>query len=137
MIGGGKVAAHKLATLLRFTDNITILAPVITNEIINDKRLKLLIKSYEKPDLAHYQIVYACTNNKEVNATIKKDAHSLGILVNVADDPESCDFVSPAVYKDENITVAVGSNAQDVKKAIEIRNRIAQILENDKTDSIR
>jgi siroheme synthase-like protein len=132
IIGGGKVAVHKLSTLLKFTDDITILAPDIIEEIGNDSRLTLLIKHYEKEDLFNFHIVYACTNDKTVNATIKKDANSLGLLVNVADDPELCDFVSPAIYKDNYITVAVGSNAQDVKKAIQIKNRIKKILEDDK-----
>jgi len=131
MIGGGKVAAHKLSTLLKFAGNITILAPEIIHEIMNDNRLDFMIKSYEKNDLLNFHIVYACTNNRKVNAVIKKDANDLGLLVNVADDPELCDFISPAIYKDDNITVAVGSNAQDVKKAIRIRNRIELILEND------
>lgn len=131
MIGGGKVAAHKLSTLLKFTTNVTILAPVINDEIINDKRLNVNIKSYERNDLSNFNIVYACTNDRKVNAVIKKDANDLGLLVNVADDPELCDFISPAIYKDNNITVAVGSNARDVKKAINIRNRIKILLEND------
>lgn len=130
IIGGGKVAAHKLSTLLKFKINITILAPVIINEIINDNRLKFMIKSYEKNDLLDFHIIYACTNDRMVNAVIKKDANTLGLLVNVADDPELCDFISPAIYKDKNITVSVGSNAQDVKKAIRIRNRIEILLEN-------
>ena len=131
VIGGGKVAVHKLSTILKFTSNITILAPVIIDEFQKDSRLTLQFKHYEKEDLLNFHIVYACTNDKKVNAAIKKDANSLGLLVNVADDPELCDFVSPAIYKDDNITVAVGSNAQDVKKAIQIRNRIKKILEDD------
>ena len=117
---------------MKFTCDITILAPDIIEEIGNDSRLTLRIKQYEKEDLLNFHIVYACTNDKTVNETIKKDANSLGLLVNVADDPELCNFISPAVYKDDYITVAVGSNAQNVKKAIQIRNRIKKILEDDK-----
>ena len=131
MIGGGKVAAHKLLTLLKFTSNITILAPVVNDMLMNDKRLSFIIKSYERNDLLNFHMVYACTNDRKVNTVIKKDANALGLLVNVADDPELCDFISPAIYKDNNITLAVGSNASDVKKAIRIRNRIEILLEND------
>lgn len=52
----------------------------------------------------------------------------MGVLVNIHDQPELCQFVSPAVYKKVNITVAVGSNAQDVYKAIELRNTIGEFL---------
>jgi len=101
LIGGGKVAVHKLSTLLKFTCDITILAPDIIEQIGNDSRLTLRIKHYEKEDLLNFHIVYACTNDKTVNATIKKDANYLGLLINVADDPELCDFVSPAIFKDD------------------------------------
>jgi siroheme synthase-like protein len=130
IVGGGKVAAHKLSTLIKFTHDITVLAPDIIHEILNDSRLNCIIKPYEKDDLCDFHLVYACTNNRMVNAEIKKDANNLGLMVNVADDPELCDFISPAIYKQNHITVSVGSNARNVKKAIRIRNWIKEKLEN-------
>lgn len=136
IIGGGKVALHKLTGIKHFSDNITILAPLINDEIITDPSLKFRIKYYERKDLRNYDLIYACTDNEEVNATIKKDASSQGLLVNVADSPELCDFVSPAIYTDGIITVAVSSGARDVKKAIQIRNTIKEFLLHDKTGDI-
>lgn len=130
IIGGGKVAAHKLSTLLKFTTNITILAPDITEQIKNDRRLNFIQKKYEKKDLLNFHLVYACTNDRQVNVQIKHDANSLNLLVNVADDPELCDFISPAIYKNENLTISVGSNAKDVKRAISLRDRIKERFEN-------
>lgn len=129
MIGGGKVAVHKLSSLLKFTTDITVIAPEINNEIKNDRRLNCICKIYEKSDLLNFNLVYACTNKRDLNAEIKEDANLMGLLVNVADDPELCDFISPAIYKNENLTVAVGSNAKDVKAAIRIRNWIKEKLD--------
>ena len=50
-------------------------------------------------------------------------------MVNIHDDPELCEFVSPAVYKKNNFTVAVGSDAKDVLKSIELRNKLKEIIE--------
>jgi precorrin-2 dehydrogenase/sirohydrochlorin ferrochelatase len=129
-IGGGKVTSHKLASVIKFSSNITILAPEIAEELRNDGRLKLLSKKYERTDLQDYQLVFACTNNRELNARIKREANSLGILVNVADDQELCDFISPAIYKNDQISISVSSNATDVKLAIRIRNWIKEQFEN-------
>jgi precorrin-2 dehydrogenase / sirohydrochlorin ferrochelatase len=88
-------------------------------------------KPYEKSDLEGAFLVYACTNIIELNRQVKADAQSMGILTNVVDNPKLCDFVSPAIYKHDNIAVAVSSNAQNVYKAVEVRNKIKEILEHD------
>jgi siroheme synthase (precorrin-2 oxidase/ferrochelatase) len=54
----------------------------------------------------------------------------MGVLVNIHDKPELCQFVSPAIYKNGDITVAVGSNARNVYESIRIRNEIQEILKN-------
>jgi precorrin-2 dehydrogenase / sirohydrochlorin ferrochelatase len=130
IVGGGRVALHKISSIQLFTDDITFLALDFSPQI-NETSYRKIIKPYEKNDLSGYHIIYACTNNKSVNKRIKEDSESMGLLVNVADDPSLCDFISPAVYQKDFITVAVSSNARDVKKAIEIRDKIKQVLEDD------
>ncbi|MDP3003789.1 MAG: bifunctional precorrin-2 dehydrogenase/sirohydrochlorin ferrochelatase [Bacteroidales bacterium] len=130
IIGGGRIALQKLLALLPFTDNITILSKEIC-EKIRQTCYTQIIKEYHPGDLQHYSIVYACTNNREVNAQIKTHASKLGILVNVVDDPSLCDFISPAVFKKDYLTIAVSSNGVNVKKAIEWRNKIKHLIEND------
>ncbi len=129
IIGGGKVAAHKLSILNGFSNNITVLAPQICEEI-ESTHINTIKKKYEEDELDGYFLIYACTNNTELNAKIKEDANERGILVNIADDSLKCDFISPAIYRSNNITVAVGSNGQDVKMAISIRNKIKDFLNN-------
>lgn len=129
IIGGGKVAAHKMEILSRFTNNITVLAPEICDEI-RESDFIVIKKKYHLSFLKGYHLVYACTNDHQLNKKIKQEANQLGILVNVADNPELCDFVSPAIYKDNELTVAVGSNATNVYQSIKIRDSIKDFLEN-------
>ncbi len=130
IIGGGRIATQKLSTLSMFTDKITILAIKICEDI-QQTGFKQITKEYQPHDLHHYSIVYACTNNRTVNAQIKSDATKLGILVNVVDDPGLCDFISPAVFRKDYLTIAVSSNGVNVKKTIEWRNKIKHFIEND------
>lgn len=129
IIGGGKVAAQKLTMLSMFTDKMTILSKEICQEIL-ETRFHKLIKEYDSKDLQGYSIVYACTNNKNINAQIKSDSGKLGILVNVVDDPVLCDFITPAIYRHDYLTLAVCSNGINVKKSIEWRNKIKHLFEN-------
>jgi uroporphyrin-III C-methyltransferase / precorrin-2 dehydrogenase / sirohydrochlorin ferrochelatase len=128
VVGGGKVAAHKVKLLSRFTKDLTVLAPVVCDSI-KSEGYHVIEKNYEASYLQDYFLVYACTDNQELNAQIKQDANHRSILVNVADNPALCDFVSPAIYKQDELTVAVGSNAQNVKKSIAVRDRISTYLE--------
>jgi precorrin-2 dehydrogenase/sirohydrochlorin ferrochelatase len=132
IIGGGRIASHKIGFLEKFTQNIKVVALEVI-DTIKEKGYKYTEKAYEKSDLNGAFLIYACTNIIELNRQVKKDAESLGILCNVVDNPPLCDFVSPAIYKKGAYTVACGSNAQDVYKSVEIRNKIKEFFELDST----
>jgi precorrin-2 dehydrogenase / sirohydrochlorin ferrochelatase len=128
MIGGGNVALQKLRHIAAYAANIHVYA----NEILPDIRaLHLNWKEcpYEPELLKDARLVYACTDDKEINRHICEDGRRAGALVNAADDPENCDFVSPAIYKHQDMSVAVSSNGRHVKKAVEWRNAIRGYVE--------
>lgn len=132
LIGGGRIASHKIQFLSQFTKNIKIVAEEVVEKIKADG-YEYIEKSYEAADLKGAFLIYACTNIKELNQRVKADAERLGILCNVVDNPKECDFVSPAIYKRGIYTVACGSNGKDVYKSIEIRDKIKQLFDNDPT----
>lgn len=134
LIGGGKVCLEKITSLKQFTNNITIVSKEF-DKIIEETPYQKITKSYDKPDLDGFFLVYACTNNHETNRQIKNDCREKGILVNVVDNPGECDFISPAIYKKGYMTVAVNSNGTDVRKSIAWRNKIAAFLEDENNDS--
>ena len=127
IIGGGKVAIKKIKILKQFTNEITVVGANICKEIKTGK-ISCREKRYHKSDLTGYHIIYACTNNVMLNRRIKLDCEDMGKLINVVDNPDLSDFASPAIFKKGKMTVAVGSNAQNVIKSIELRNRIKKIL---------
>ncbi|ABL64211.1 porphyrin biosynthesis protein, putative [Chlorobium phaeobacteroides DSM 266] len=127
-VGGGSIAMHKMQTVEQYARNITILAPRIDDKL-KAKGFCEIRKEYEKTDLEGFFLVYACTNDLEVNRRIKKDAEELRVLVNVADNSELSDFISPAVFKLDEMTVAISSNGQNAKKSVEWRNRIKAMLQ--------
>ena len=130
IIGGGNVTAKKIKILEQFTNEITVVADNICKEIKTEKII-CREKGYHKSDLAGYHIIYACTNNERLNRRIRMDCVDMGKLINVVDNPALSDFVSPAIFTKDQMTVAVGSNAQNVIKSIELRNKINDYLNND------
>ena len=128
IVGGGKVATHKAQILSRFTREALVVAPSISDQI---KRLPFARqeREWQPNDLDGKWIVFICTGNRRLNSLIKREAERRGVLASVCDCPEECDFASPAVWSKDNITIAVGSDGQDVQRAIRIRNRIAELVD--------
>ena len=131
LIGGGESAYKKLKLLQRFTCNVDILALKVSDKI-KTNGAKWKEKAYTKNALKGYRIVYSCSNNQETDRQIVVDAHDLGLLVNIHDKPLQCDFISPAIYKNEDLTVSVGSNGKNVYQSIKIRDIIKEFLETKK-----
>jgi glutamyl-tRNA reductase len=125
IIGGGKVGYHKAVILNRFTDKATVISPQF-HEGFDALPFERIQKEYEKEDLRDAFLVYVCTENELLKKKKKKEADQSGILTSVRDNPPLCDFISPAIVKQDNGTIAVSSNAQDVYQSIDIRNRIEQ-----------
>ncbi len=127
IIGGGSDAFKKLKILQRFGADVEILALNVCDEIRNSG-VKYFERAYHKEVLQGYLMLYSCTNNHELDKQILADGKEMGVLVNIHDKPELCQFVSPAIYKNGKITVAVGSNGEDVYESIRLRNKISEFL---------
>lgn len=134
IIGGGQSALKKIRILQRFDANVEVLAEHIIDEILISG-IPWTRKSYHKNDLKGYLLVYSCSNNDILDRQIAIDGKEAGVLVNIHDNPSLCRFVSPAIYQDGNIRVAVSSNAEDVYESIRLRDKIQEYLENTKTSN--
>lgn len=130
IIGGGLVAFHKATVLSHFTSKIIVIAPEFCSkfELLS---LKLKKKKYELEDLTDIFLVYICTEKQSLNQRIKIDCENRNILANVCNNSKLCDFISPAIYKNNNVTISVSSNAQKVQMSIDIRNQIKSLVEKD------
>lgn len=137
IIGGGKVAIHKVEGLERFTHNIKVIAPQICDEIRQRDFVEIVEKPYEPSDLKGHLLVYAATDDHALNSQIRCDARGFRCLVNVVDKPSNCDFISPAIFKHDNMTVAVSSNGENVYGAIQWRNEIKKLVEDGTINQIR
>lgn len=128
VVGGGRVGYHKCVILHRFTDKVTVVSKNF-HEGFAELPFECIQKDYESHDLAGAGLVFICTENHILNARVKQDAERMHILASVCDNPSLCDFVSPAVYKDGDLTISVASNAKDVRRSIRVRDNIRKAIE--------
>ena len=127
IIGGGESAYKKLMILKRFNANVEIIALDVC-EKIRKSGVPYFETNYRKELLKGYLMLYSCTNNFELDQQILSDGKEMGVLVNIHDKPELCQFVSPAIFQKGIYTIAVGSNAENVFEAISLRNKIGEFL---------
>jgi precorrin-2 dehydrogenase/sirohydrochlorin ferrochelatase len=123
------VALHKIEGLERFTHNVKVVAPEIVEGIRQRDWIELDEKGYEPSDLEGHLLVFAATDNPELNAQIKSDSCSLRCIVNLVDNPAKGDFASPAIFKHNNMSVAVSSNGENVHASVQWRNEIRDLAE--------
>jgi siroheme synthase-like protein len=118
IIGAGPVGLEKLTALLNqsWEANITIIALETCEEVramvSRLPQLTLYQKQYEAADLWQADIVIAATNNNVLNEEIKRDAHALKLLVNVADKPDLCDFYLGSIVKKGDLKIAISTNGK-------------------------
>lgn len=128
IVGGGKAALLKAKGISRFTTEITILAPQIRTELL-DYPFDFIEGAYNPTHLEFYDIVYSCTDNYELNQEIALACQNAGKIYSICDNPADSLFVSPAIYKEDDITIAIGTNGSSPKRAIYIRNQIKALIE--------
>ncbi|WP_321371679.1 NAD(P)-dependent oxidoreductase [uncultured Draconibacterium sp.] len=128
IVGGGQSAYSKLKILQRHNAEVEILAIDVCDEIKNSG-VKYTEAPYNKKYLKDYLMLYSCSNNEELDRQIEKDCREEKVLVNIHDKPSRCQFVSPAIYRHGNISVAVSSNGENVYESIRIRNLIKDKLQ--------
>ncbi|MDR2118009.1 MAG: bifunctional precorrin-2 dehydrogenase/sirohydrochlorin ferrochelatase [Tannerellaceae bacterium] len=129
IIGGGKVAFHKATVLSRFSCKAKVIAPRFYPGF-EDLPFELIPREYTAGDLDGAFLVYICTGDEALNASVKASCEERGILASVCDNPLLCDFISPAIHQEGYLTVAVSSDARNVRRSIDIRNRIRTLFEN-------
>ena len=133
-VGGGTIALRRVRTLLPFVGDITVYAPDFSPELERfaiDGAVELVRKPYDPSVLDGADMVFACTNNRELNDEVWGECKRRGILVNVCSDRFKCDFHFPGVAVHENMVVGVSAGGKDHRAVRQLRSRIEQLMEED------
>ena len=133
VIGAGKIALRKIATLLNYNCNII----VITKEILEEKFLELeknnkikIFKNqeFEEKFLENIFLVITATDNEILNKEISQLCMSKNILVNNITSKDDMNIRFMSIYEKNDIQIAISANGNP-KKAVEIKNKIKNIFE--------
>lgn len=109
VVGGGKVAARRIVTLLENGMQVIAVSPDFSEAIIKTEnhQLTLINTCYHKEQLVDIDLAVAATDNRELNQQIKRDCQTQKIWCNRVDDPEDSDFIFPSVIRRGDLTLSV------------------------------
>ena len=130
VVGGGGVGLRKVQALLDAGAKVTLVSADRPDEAESLERAGVTILQirYEPSLLAGAMLVFAATDDHDVNARIAADARQAGALINSADQPEDCDFYLPAVVSDGDVVIAIGSGGASPSLAGRLKAKIAATL---------
>lgn len=134
VVGGGSIAARRIGVLKRFTENIFVVAPKISGEITSTPHIKWEARTFEDRDIQGAYMVLAATDNPSLNHRIFQLCRENGILVNVCDNKNECDFFFPAIFENSAVIgglVSKGGNDHKIVK--ETAKDIRDFLSKEKT----
>ncbi len=127
IIGGGAVAARKVAMLERARAAITVIAPKISvalQQRVDDGTITWQRKKFSEQDLQGYQLVMAATDDRRINAKVAACCRRRGILVNAADDSKNCDFILPSIIDRSPVQIAVSTGGASPVLARMLRTKL-------------
>lgn len=131
VVGGGMVAARKVGGLLAAHANVTVIAPDLApplQALYDAGQVTWHPRRFDPADVTGARLVFAATDDRAVNVTVAQAAHAAGALCNVADDPIHGDFHVPAVHRSDDAVLAVGTGGASPRRAVALRNRLADLL---------
>jgi len=112
VVGGGLIAARKIRSLLTEKAEVKVVSPELVPELhqlADEGKFLWEKRPYASGEAGGFTLVFAATDNREVNREVFEDASTAGVWVNVADDPELCSFHLPAVIRRGALHVALAS----------------------------
>lgn len=132
VVGGGKMAAVRVKQLISAGARITVVSPKAGSEIerlANAKSVVLVRRGFRRTDLSRrYFIVIAATDDPKTQQAVFEAAERLGILCNVVDKPESCNFYMPAIVHRGDLKIAISTSGRSPALAGKLRQYLEEAV---------
>jgi len=134
IVGGGNVGLEKLHSVLANSPatRIHLVATQVSEEVrtlaLIHENIRIDERIFLPVDLEDAQIVIVAIDDYEESRQISLLAKEKGLLVNVADKPELCDFYLSSVVRKKNLKIAISTNGKSPTIAKRLREVFDELL---------
>ena len=134
VVGGGRVAARRVAGLLHAGARVRLVAPEVTAAVegyVTAGLIDWAERGYRPGDLAEAEAWYAvaATDDPAVNAAVAEEAERARVFCSRADDADASTAWTPAVGTHAGVTVSVlGAESADPRRSAAVRDAVVEGL---------
>jgi len=129
VVGGGQVAARKVAALREAGAQPVVVSPALCMTLQQQAErgeIDAIRRAFQPGDLAGAWLVIAATDDTATNEAVWQEAQEVHCLVNVVDDPAHCNFYVPATVRRGSLTLSVSTNGHSPLLARRIREALEE-----------
>jgi len=127
VVGAGKVGEPKIGGLLETGTRIRVIALDATpavREWAREGKIELELRAFRANDLEGVFVAVVATSSRTLNERIYREAQNYGVLCNVVDVPDLCDFFYPSIVRRGDLQIAVSTSGQSPSLAQKIRQQL-------------
>jgi siroheme synthase-like protein len=127
VVGAGTVGEPKIRGLLDTGAIIRVVALKASAQVrawSHADEIVLEERAFAPSDLDGTFLAIVATSLREVNEHVFREAQQRGILCNVVDVPEQCDFFYPAVVRRGDLQIAISTSGQSPSLAQRLRQQL-------------
>jgi precorrin-2 dehydrogenase/sirohydrochlorin ferrochelatase len=109
-----------------------VVSPEVTPALLhlaNKAKISLCQRRYQSSDIDGIDIVFAATDDKDLNRQVSEEAKRRQLLVNVVDAPQLCNFIVPAVVQRGGFQVAVSTDGKCPALSKRVRKTLERIFD--------
>ena len=139
VVGGGRVAAQKVAGLLECEADVHVVATeagpelgALADGLAADPdaggSLEVEERPYAPGDTAGHRLVVTATGDPAVDAAVYREAEAAGIWCNSADDPANCSFTLPSRVRRGPLLATFSTGGRSPALSTWLRRRYADEL---------
>lgn len=127
VIGGGRVAARKAASLLEAGASVRLVSLEFhpaAKDLAGDPAVSLNQRAFEPGDFKGACLCICATNDEATNRAVAAEAKKRGIFVNVVDVPQHCSFIVPASLRRGELCLAISTGGASPAAARWVRRSL-------------
>lgn len=127
VIGGGDIAERKVRSLVEAGASVTVISPKVTAGLaamVRAQTIRHLERVYRRGDLIGAFLAYEASGDGLAAQAAAAEARDYGVPLNVADVPEFCSFITPAVVHRGDLQIAISTGGASPALARKIREEL-------------
>ena len=123
------MAERKVHSLLKVGARVTVNSPKLLpslHDLAVQKKIDVVLSEFEERSLDQCFLVIGATDDESLNRRIADEAERRGMLYNIVDVPDRCNFYVPSLVERGDLSIAISTNGKSPALAKRLRQRLEE-----------